>query len=99
MVVAAVAGALDFWTFPFGSYAVTFESGGDSGLPLQFLACVGAGLVLAILAALRRDAGDLEWVALLVLAGGALLSTLWTPVLLVPAVAWILFGGWVWWRA
>ena len=56
LVVAAVAGAVDFWTFPTGSYAVTFESRGNDGVPVQFLGSVLAGLALVTWAVLRRRA-------------------------------------------
>jgi hypothetical protein len=99
VVIAAVAGAVDFWTFPLGSYRETFESRGSNQVPFQFLACVLAGVVVMTLAVARPRAGDGEWMALLLLASGALVSSLWTPVLLWPAIAWASFGGWVWWMA
>ena len=99
LLVAAVAGAVDFWTFPVGSYRETFESRGQAQLPFQFLGCVLAAVAIAILAILRRKTGEGEWVALLVLASGTLASSLWTPVYLWPAIAWALFAGWLWWTA
>jgi hypothetical protein len=94
--VAAAAGAKDFWPFPLGSYQVTFESRGD-GTPFQFLGCVFAGVIMTVLAVVRRKAKDGEWAALAVLASGSLTSSLWTPVLLWPVMAWALFGVWLWW--
>ena len=99
VVLAAVAGAVDFWTFPFASYRETFESRGDSQLPLQFLGCVMAGALLVVLAMASRKARDGEWLALLVLAAGLVTSSLWTPVLVWPAVAWTCFAAWLWWSA
>jgi hypothetical protein len=95
LVVAAVAGAVDFWTFPFGNYDETFESRGDT-IPVQFLACVMAGLVLLSLAVVRRRAENHEWAVLLVLAIGTFVASLWTPALVWPAIAWTLFAGWLW---
>jgi hypothetical protein len=99
LVLAAVGGAVDFWSFPTGSYSVTFESRGGNEVPLQFLGCVLAGLLLIALAVTRRRAGRREPLALLLLATGALSSSLWTPVLLWPVLAWAGFGGWLWWSA
>jgi hypothetical protein len=93
VVIAAVAGAGDFWTFPLGSYEVTFESRGGNEVPFQFLACALAGVVIMGLAVARRRAGDGEWMVLLLLASGALASSLWTPVLVWPGIAWAFFGG------
>jgi hypothetical protein len=98
VVIAAVAGAVDFWTFPFASYEETFESRGN-GVPVQFLGCVVAGVVIMILALVRRTAADREWVALVVLASGVLTSAVWTPVYAWPVVAWTFLAGWLWWSA
>jgi len=98
VLVAAVAGAVDYWTFPLGSYAETFESRGDS-VPFQLLACVAMVLLLLALAVLRRTAAGGEWLVLLVLASGALTGSLWSPAWWWPAIAWALFGAWLWWRA
>ena len=96
VLIAAIGGAVEFWTFPFASYHETFESRGDT-FPVQFLACVLMSLLLATLALLRRNAGAGEWAVLLVLASGTLTGSLWAPVWLWPAIAWALFGAWLWW--
>ena len=98
VILAAVAGAVDFWTFPFGSYRETFESRGDQ-FPFQFLGCVLAGVLLAALAVVMRKSGNWTGLALLVLAGGLVTSSLWTPVVVWPVFAWTCFGGWLWWSA
>ena len=98
LLIAAVAGAADFWTFPWGSYRVTFESRGDS-FPWQFVASVLAGLLLVVLAVMRRRAGRGEWAVLLLLAAGMVVGSLWTPALLWPAFAWAGFAGWLGWCA
>lgn len=96
VAVSAVAGAVDFWPFPIGSYAVTFESrAGASPVPLQFVGSVAAGLLLLALALLRRRAGRWEWAVLVLLSGGMLVGSLWTPALLWPAVAWLGFSAWL----
>jgi hypothetical protein len=96
VAVSAVAGAADFWPFPTGSYAVTFESRGDVGTgPLQFLSSVVAGLLLVGLAVLRRRDKPWEWAVLVLLAAGMLVGSLWTPALLWPAFAWLGFSTWL----
>lgn len=60
VVIAAIAGAVDYWTFPIASYAETFESRGQT-FPVQFLACVVMSLGLVVLAVSRRHAGAGEW--------------------------------------
>ena len=98
VILAAVAGAVDFWTFPFGSYVETFESRGDQ-FPLQFLGCVLAGVFLVALAVVMRKSANGTGLALLVLAAGLVTSSLWTPVVVWPVFAWAFFGGWLWWSA
>jgi hypothetical protein len=88
----------DYWTFPLGSYDETFESRRDT-FPVQFLACVLMSMGLVVLAVLRRRAGAGEGAMLLVLASGTLVGSLWGPVWLWPAMAWALFGAWLWWLA
>ena len=94
VVVAAVAGAVDFWSFPLGSYAVTFESRGDE-FPWQLLASLAAGLLLLALAVMRRSARQGEWAVLVVLGVGMVLGSLWTPAALWPSFAWAGFGVWL----
>ena len=98
VILAALAGAVDFWTFPLGSYSETFESRGDQ-FPLQFLGCVLAGVFLVALAVVMRRTGNWTGLALLVLAAGLVTSSLWTPVVVWPVFAWTFFGGWLWWSA
>ena len=98
LLISAVAGVADFWPFPWGSYRVTFESRGSS-FPWQFVASVLAGLLLLVLAVMRRRAGRGEWAVLLLLAAGMVVGSLWTPALLWPAFAWAGFAGWLGWCA
>jgi hypothetical protein len=97
-LISAVAGGVDFWTFPWGSYRVTFESRGSS-FPWQFVSAVLAGLLLVVLAVMRRRADRGEWAVLLLLAAGMVVGSLWTPALLWPAFAWAGFAGWLGWCA
>lgn len=97
-VVSAVAGTVDFWSFPLGSYAVTFEALGDA-IPWQFLASVAAGLLLIGLAMLRRTAGQGEPAVLAVLGIGMVVGSVWTPVWFWPSFAWAGFAMWLGWVA
>ncbi len=102
-IVAAVGGATDFWPFRFGSYAETFESRQARGLPWvlgapwQFLGCVLAGLLLLVLAVLRRRARDGEPAVHGILAGGFVVGSLWTPTWFYPVLAWGALAAWSGW--
>ena len=96
VVVSAVAGTIDFWSFPVGSYAVTFESLGDA-IPWQFLAAVVAGLQLVAPAVLRRHGGRGEWSVLALLGVGMVVGSVWTPAWLWPSFAWAGLAGWLCW--
>ena len=87
-LISAVAGGADFWTFPWGSYRVTFESRGSS-FPWQFVSAVLAGLLLVVLAVMRRRADHGEWVVLLLLAAGMVRGVVVDPR---PAVAGVRVG-------
>jgi hypothetical protein len=99
-VVAAVGGAMDFWPFALGSYAETFESRQAAGLswvqlvPWQLGCCLLAGLLLLVLAVLRRRAPNGEPFAIVLLAAGFVTAALWTPVWLWPLLAWAVLGAW-----
>lgn len=92
-----VATALQFWTFPWGSYDVTFEEatgflGSNASGAVQF----GASLVFTVgLALLSIDLVRAKVINLLVaavLVVGALTTVYFSPVLLTPGVAWIVLG-------
>ena len=98
VAASALGGAVDFWPFPTGSYVETFESRGES-FPYQFLASVFAGLLLIVLAVIRRRGGRLEWAVLALLGIGMLLASIWGPAPPWPAFAWAAFGMWLGWLA
>lgn len=104
VLVGAVAGAVDLWPFPFGSYAETFESR-QAGMPWvlifpwQFLGFLVAACLLIALAVLRRRGGDGEPVVLLILASGFVVGSIWTPVWFWPVVAWAVLALWSGWLA
>ncbi len=99
--VLMVAAALEFWSFPWGSYAVTFEDatglvGSNLSGALQFLVSLLFTLCLiALMVDLVRAKVVSIWVALVLILGG--LTTLYlSPVLWLPAVAWLVLGLVVW---
>jgi hypothetical protein len=98
VLVSAAAGTVDFWSFPWGSYAVTFESRGDS-FPWQLISSVVAGVLLIALAVMRRTGGRGEWAVLALLGVAMVLGSVWTPVSLWPAFAWAGFAAWLGWSA
>jgi hypothetical protein len=103
LLVAAIGGAADFWPFRFGSYAETFESRQAEGLPWvllvpwQTMSCVVAGLLLLVLAVLRRRASEGEPAVLVILAAGFVVGSLWTPVWFWPLLAWTVLAVWSGW--
>jgi hypothetical protein len=98
VVVSAVTGTVDFWSFPLGSYAVTFESLGDA-FPWQFLTSVVAGLLMVALAVMRRTGAHGEWAVLAMLGIGMMAGSVGTPARLWPSLAWAGFAAWLGWVA
>jgi hypothetical protein len=97
LALVIVTTALQFWTFPWGSYEATFEEatgflGSNASGAVQF----GASLVFTIgLALLSIDlvrAKVINWLVAAVLVLGALTTVYFSPVLLMPGVAWIVLG-------
>ncbi len=97
LALVIVTTALQFWTFPWGSYDVTFEEatgfpGSNASGAVQF----GASLVFTVgLALLCIDlvmARVINWLVAAVLVLGALTTVYFSPVLLMPGIAWIVLG-------
>lgn len=96
-LVALVVGvALEFWSFPWGSYAEDF----DEPLPtygglvqiLGSLALTVGSVVLAVELGRRRALP--YWLGLVLVAGAATTFYL-TPVLPVPGIAWLVLGAYL----
>lgn len=95
-----VATALEFWTFPWGSYAVTFEDGrglmgSDLSAMIQALASMVFTLGLVVFGTDRVRARVIPiWVAVVLIVGG-LTTVFLTPVFLMPGAAWFVLGLWL----
>jgi hypothetical protein len=98
LAVLVVGVALEFWTFSWGSYAVTVEEKGGVATA-GGVVHAAASLVLAIslvpfgIGAVRARA--LPWWLVPVLVVGALATFYLTPAFYAPGVAWLLFGTWL----
>ena len=92
-----VGTALEFWSFPWGSYAQTFDEplpryGGVVQTLASFALTLGA-VLLAV--ALGRGRVLPVWTGL-VLVAGAMTTFYLTPVLPFPGLAWLALGAYFW---
>lgn len=98
VLVAAVA--IEFWTFPWGSYETTFEKNGVAragGLMQAFASlALTAGFLLFLGAAARERV--LPWWPLPVIVLGALTTLFLTPAYWLPGAAWLVLGLTLLWR-
>ena len=98
----AVTAALEFGTFAWGSYAETFESTDAAALfggLFQALSSLVLTIALLAFAAAQPRARLVPLWLPLMLAAGVVTTTFLTPVFLLPALAWLVFAGWLWFKA
>jgi hypothetical protein len=89
--------ALEFWSFPWGSYAVGFDAAAPQlGGLIQALASLVLTLGLIVFTVDRVRAKVMPLWAAPVLIGGGLSTFYLTPVSWLPGMAWLLLGGLLW---
>lgn len=98
LLAYAVGAALEFWLFPWGSYAIATEQMGPLTLGGGILQALSAlvlaiGLILLTSPLARRNAQDL--LLPVVLAVGAVTAFFPTPAMATPGVAWLILSGWI----
>lgn len=101
LVVMVVAVGVDFWTFPWGSYEVSFETdrGAVTNVPIQPIATLILTLGSILFAVDLGRARAFPWFGVLLLPLAAVTTFFLTPVLVIPGLSWLVIGGILWRRA
>jgi hypothetical protein len=97
LVGLVIGVALEFWSFPWGSYAQDFHEplptyGGVVQITSSLVFTVGVAVLTVDLGRARALP---VWIGL-VLVGGAATTFFLTPVLPLPGLAWLVFGAYLW---
>jgi hypothetical protein len=97
MAALIVATVLEFWPFPWGSYAVTFEAaegiaGSNASGAIHALASGALTVGMILLMADLVRAGVVPLWAGIVLVFGAATTVFISPAFVFPAIAWLVLG-------